>query len=324
MELHQIRYFLALARSLNFTRAAEQCNVTQPALTKAVQKLEQELGGVLIHRERQLTQLSDLGKLVQPMLERAYAAAESVRTSAKEFQRKKIAPLKIALASGVSAALIESPLVEIARFMPGLQVEVIEAEPQDLVEMLLNGDVNAAIAGDDELGELPIRIDHWRLFRERFLVLMPRASRHAELAAMPAEVLEKAVWLDRTGCEDASPIWRNLFPAGIAPKIGHRGRRLGHLQYLVSAGLGLMLWPEHAPHIPSLTTRPIVGDLLARDMRLLVVAGRRYSPALEALVKVARVHDWRSGFPVRAAPAALEEPSSRRGVVESDGRLATA
>ena len=125
MELHQFRYFLALARSLNFTRAAEQCNVTQPALTKAVQRLEQELGGVLIHRERQLTQLTDLGKLVLPKLERAYAAAESVRSSAREFQRKEIAPLKIAIGSRVSAAILESPLVEIARFMPGLQVELI-------------------------------------------------------------------------------------------------------------------------------------------------------------------------------------------------------
>jgi DNA-binding transcriptional LysR family regulator len=55
MEFYQIRYFLALARSLNFTRAAEHCNVTQPALTKAIQKLELELGGVLVHRERHLT-----------------------------------------------------------------------------------------------------------------------------------------------------------------------------------------------------------------------------------------------------------------------------
>jgi DNA-binding transcriptional LysR family regulator len=62
MELHQVRYFLAVASTLNFTRAAEQCNVTQPALTKGVQKLEQELGGQLIYRERQLTQLTDLGK----------------------------------------------------------------------------------------------------------------------------------------------------------------------------------------------------------------------------------------------------------------------
>jgi len=311
VELHQIRYFLALARSLNFTRAAEHCNVTQPALTKAVQKLEQELGGGLIHRERQLTQLTDLGKLVLPMLERAYAAAESVRASAGEFQRKEIAPLKIAIGGCVSAAIIEAPLVEVARFMPGLQVELVEADTQDVVEMLLNGDVNAAIAGD-ELGELPVRIDHWRLFRERFLVLMSRASRDAELAAMPLDVLEQAVWIERAGCEGLSHLWRDLFPAGIEPNIRHRARQLGHLQYLVSAGLGLMLWPEHAPHIPSLVTRPIVGDVLARDIRLLVVAGRRYSPALEALVKIARVHDWRSGFPAEAAPLELGEPSSLR------------
>ena len=51
MELHQVRYFLAVASTLNFTRAAEQCNITQPALTKGVQKLSQELGGQLIYRE---------------------------------------------------------------------------------------------------------------------------------------------------------------------------------------------------------------------------------------------------------------------------------
>src|SRR6476659_9946810 len=66
LQFYQVRYFLALAGTLNFTRAAEQCNVTQPALTKAVQKLEQELGGALIHRERHLTQLTELGKMVLP------------------------------------------------------------------------------------------------------------------------------------------------------------------------------------------------------------------------------------------------------------------
>jgi DNA-binding transcriptional LysR family regulator len=50
MEMQQVRYFLALARELNFTRAAEACNVTQPALTRAIQALEAELGGRLFHR----------------------------------------------------------------------------------------------------------------------------------------------------------------------------------------------------------------------------------------------------------------------------------
>jgi DNA-binding transcriptional LysR family regulator len=306
MELHQIRYFLALARSLNFTRAAEMCNVTQPALTKAVQKLELELGGVLIHRERQLTQLTDLGKLVLPMLERAAGAAEGVRTLAVEFRRKEIAPLKLALASCVSAAILEAPLTEIARFMPGLQVELVEEEPTALSELLLDGTVNAAICGD-ELGELPVRIDRWNLFEERFVVLMPRTSPLAQGSTVSAEVLANATWVDRVG---DNPLWQGLFPPGVEPRIAHRGRRLAHLQHMVAAGLGLMLWPEHAPHLPGLVTRPVASKPLRRNIQLLAVAGRRYSPALEALVKIARVHDWRSGFPADgpAAAAELREP----------------
>ena len=63
MELFQVRYFLSLAKTLNFTRAAEACNVSQPALTRAIQKLEDEFGGPLIYRERSLTQLTELGRV---------------------------------------------------------------------------------------------------------------------------------------------------------------------------------------------------------------------------------------------------------------------
>jgi DNA-binding transcriptional LysR family regulator len=296
VELHQIRYFLALARSLNFTRAAEQCNVTQPALTKAIQKLELELGGVLIHRERQLTQLTDLGKLVLPSLERAFMAAESVRASAEEFQRREIAPLKLALASCISASILEGPLTEIAKFMPGLQVELIEAEPGEIDEMLLSGAINAAITGDDTGGP-SLRIDHWALFEERFSVLTPRSSRYAERPELSIDTLAQATWLERVGCEGGARLWRGLFAETVEPKIGHRGRHLAHLQYMVSAGLGLMLWPEHAPHLDSLVVRQIEGDPLHRTIQLRVVQGRRYSPALEALVKIARVHDWTKAFP---------------------------
>lgn len=55
MELYQVKYFLALCETLNFTRAASNCNVSQPSLTRAIQNLEGEFGGPLFHRERQRT-----------------------------------------------------------------------------------------------------------------------------------------------------------------------------------------------------------------------------------------------------------------------------
>src|ERR1700757_4487915 len=83
MELNQIRYFLTLARTLHFTKAAETCNVSQPALTKAIQKLEQELGGPLFLRERNHTQLTELGRLMLQPLERAYAATLEAKSQAE-------------------------------------------------------------------------------------------------------------------------------------------------------------------------------------------------------------------------------------------------
>jgi LysR family hydrogen peroxide-inducible transcriptional activator len=71
MEMHQVRYFLTLCQELNFTRAAEKCNVAQqPALTRAIKLLEDEFGGLLFHRERARTHLSELGQAVCPYLER--------------------------------------------------------------------------------------------------------------------------------------------------------------------------------------------------------------------------------------------------------------
>jgi DNA-binding transcriptional LysR family regulator len=66
MEMHQVRYFLAPATELNFTKAAEKCNVSQPSLTLAIKQLEEELAGDLFRRERPQVQLADLGERMYP------------------------------------------------------------------------------------------------------------------------------------------------------------------------------------------------------------------------------------------------------------------
>ena len=83
MEMQQVRYFVALADELNFTRAADRCNVSQPALTRAIQQLEHELGGPLFHRERGNTHLSELGRMMLPYLEAIHAQTLAARAQAK-------------------------------------------------------------------------------------------------------------------------------------------------------------------------------------------------------------------------------------------------
>ena len=95
MEMHQVRYFLAVSETLNFTRAAERCNVAQPSLTRAVQKLEEELGGQLFRRERSRTHLTDLGRLMYPHLQALYDASVAARAEAEDFRRLKRASLNL-------------------------------------------------------------------------------------------------------------------------------------------------------------------------------------------------------------------------------------
>ena len=148
VQLYQARYFLTLARTLNFTRAAEQCNVTQPALTKAVQKLEQELGSTLIHREGHLTQLTELGKMILPTLEKMFVAAEAVGLQAQGYQKKTIAPLKIGLAPSISIALVLRPIAELSKIIEGLRVQISGESTEKLVDLLLRGEINAAMVGE--------------------------------------------------------------------------------------------------------------------------------------------------------------------------------
>jgi DNA-binding transcriptional LysR family regulator len=289
MELHQVRYFLAVASRLNFTRAAEQCNVTQPALTKGVQKLEQELGGQLIYRERQLTQLTDLGKEVLPILARTLASAEAVRHRANEFQRKEVAPLKIGLAPSISASLVLDSIAEIAELVPGLRVELRESAAEKLVDLLLEGEINAAMVGDVQ--DIPGRIDDWLLFEERYIAVLAPTHRLANHPSIGIDDLRGTVLLERAGCDVALKIQRSYFPEK-PPQLGHCSGHDLHLQHMAEAGFGVILAPEHMPRLPTLKTIPLEGQPVSREVRLLAVQGRRYSPALDAFVKVMRLRDW--------------------------------
>src|SRR5262249_28983382 len=101
VELYQIRYFMALCETLNFARAAELCHVSQPSLTRAVQKLEQEFGGLLIRRERQLTHLTELGELVRPMLQEVLSHSLHVKAAAQRHLDRTKAVLRLGIVPSI-------------------------------------------------------------------------------------------------------------------------------------------------------------------------------------------------------------------------------
>ena len=82
MEMHHVRYFLALCEELNFTRAARRCGVTQPSLTNAIRALERELGGAVFNRRPRI-ELTELGRAVRPYLQEIAQHAQAVHETAR-------------------------------------------------------------------------------------------------------------------------------------------------------------------------------------------------------------------------------------------------
>ena len=147
MEMHQIRYFLAAARTFNFTRAAEECNVAQPSLTRAIQQLEEELGGDLFRRERKLSHLTDLGQRMLPLMQQCYDMAQGAKSLAGSIKRGEIASLRLALSHTVDISLLVPFLSELNRAFNGLELKFLRGSGAEVAEKLKQGDAELGIAG---------------------------------------------------------------------------------------------------------------------------------------------------------------------------------
>ena len=166
MEMHQIRYFLAVSRTLNFARAADECNVTQPSLTRAIKQLEAELGGDLFRRERPAAQLTKLGQRMHPLLRQCYEAAVGARSLASSFKGGKVGTLRIAISDAVDLALLIPHLEQLKRLFNTLEFKLLRGNSRQIGEYLKKGEAELGIAV--ELDKDWDRLDSWPLFTEGF------------------------------------------------------------------------------------------------------------------------------------------------------------
>ena len=291
MELHQVRYFVVLCGTLNFTRAAQLCQVTQPALTRGIQRLERELGGPLLRRERNLTQLTELGRVMRPLLEQTLAMAETALDNANRFNKNEIASLRIGVPATVSAAIATKSLSEVAHRMPMLEVRLELAPSSEIVARLLEGELDGALLIDN--GQFPERLNTWSLHTEDFYLTLPPTHPLANLDAIPLRALEGQVFVECSDCSAVAELKRLCAAGGIAVSAPHIAGSYEQAQQLAASGLGVALLPECASSPPLLVSRRLADAKLARSLVLAVVGGRRFSAALNAFVRSMRARDLR-------------------------------
>ena len=290
MEMHQVRYFLAVARTLNFTRAAEQCNVSQPALTRAVRQLEEELSGKLLRREGKHSHLTDLGLRMVPLMQQCHESALAAKSLATSFKKGSAQALSIAVSHSIDGRLLAGPLAETQRAFPGLHLKLFRGDAGEISESLQKGRVDFAIAGP--LGQAWERLDAWPLFEERFELVVNEKHPFASEKSIDARQLAKQQVLVSTRCESAEALARLLDEQGLAADEGHQIGSMHDLVALLDANFGIAFLPQSSIHRPDWRRVAVNGLEIGRAVSLYGVAGRQRSPAGDAFMKLTRARDW--------------------------------
>jgi DNA-binding transcriptional LysR family regulator len=285
MEMHQVRYFLAVARMLNFTRAADDCNVTQPSLTRAIKQLEAELGGDLFRRERP-PQLTELGQRMHPLLKQCYDAAVGAQSLASSFKSGEIGALRIALTHSVDLSLLIPFLNQIKLQFDRLEFRFLRGNSSEVAEMLKKGDAELGIAA--ELDKDWNRLDTWPLFTEDFHLVVNRDHRLADRDSVDFEDLQTEQFLTRNYCEVANRLSESLREHGLNVDTSHEISSERDLIELLEADIGVAIIPDTSP-IPQTLKRTTVEGLDARrTVHLYGVAGRERTAVASAVMRMLR------------------------------------
>lgn len=298
METQQIRYFLAASETLNFSRAAELCAVSVPSLTRAIHKLEEELGGHLFRRERHLTHLTDLGRLMRQHLSAAQGALEAARADAEKYRSLTEARLRIGVFSTMPARHLTAYLRALRAAAPNLELDLWETHCEELSTALLGAEIDVAIMSAPDYGE---RLRALPLYREPYCVAFAPGHRFERMNAVPLRELDGEPYIKRLHCEFPSNFARlDVAKPYRDVSVRYMTEREDWVQAMVAAGLGCTLMPRFLPIVDGVLLRPVVEPEVSRQISIVTVAGRPHSEPVALAVGTARSLTWETEAPAAA------------------------
>ncbi|WP_026411980.1 LysR family transcriptional regulator [Actinomadura oligospora] len=254
-----LRYFVAVAEELHFTRAAERLYVAQPALSKAVRRLEEELGAALFVRTRHSVALTDAGRSLLPVARTAVEALDDWERQARADRDAAARMLQIGYHSAVSPALLRDVTERFAALRPDLRVELRLNDWSDPAGTVLSGRDRAALL------RLPVPganlLDHEVIVREGRCVALPEGHRLAERASVRLADLRDETFVALPA--SSGPLrehWLAVDGLGTLPKVGVEVHNSEDYFLAIQSGRGIAMVAEMSSRVyrrPGVVYRPI-------------------------------------------------------------------
>jgi DNA-binding transcriptional LysR family regulator len=289
MQLQQLVYFIAVAETRHFGRAAQQVHVAQPSLSQQIRALERELGAELFHRARGNIALTDAGEALLPVARRMLADADNARAEVQEIAGLRRGRVRLGAPPSLCAALVPRVLAAFHRRHPGIQLLIEEGGSRDLVSQLATGSLDLALVIVPLQRNDPA-LTTTELFNEDLVVVSPgRPGRPggAQAGRVPAPVRitdlrDRPLVMFRHGYDLRETTLAACRAEGFEPTYAVEGGEMDTVISLVEAGLGTAVVPSTVAARHDLPAAPFAAPGLTRTVAL--APGIRLAEAAPAAV----------------------------------------
>lgn len=242
MELHQLRYFLAVARHQHFSRAAQELHVAQPSVSQQIQKLERELGARLFDRTRRGVALTEAGAAFLPRAQGALEQLQEARLELEELSGLQRGHLAIGSPPSAGTHLLPAALAAFHRRHPGISTSFRQAGSLALLDLVRAGELDLAVI------ILPVeqpQLETRPLMTEELVLAVPpdhplrqaAAVRLRDLAGEPFVLYQEGYDLRQVMLEACRR-------AGFEPRVSVDGGEMDSVPRFVAAGLGFSIIPR--------------------------------------------------------------------------------
>jgi len=245
MEFHRIRYFLAVARTGSFSKAAERVHVSQPSLSQQISKLEDEVGGSLFLRSRDGVTLSELGQALLPHAQAIMTEVKSTEEFLDRSGREILGPIRIGAIPTIAPYRLPQALQRITQHYPEAQFRLVEDTTDSLIERLRTGAIDFALMSPPT--RLDDDADHQLLMQDELLLTLPEGHRLSDAKQVGLKQLrsERLVLLQDAHCLSRQSEGY-CKASGLKTDVTIRSSQIDTLLGMVESGLGFTFTPAMA------------------------------------------------------------------------------
>jgi LysR family hydrogen peroxide-inducible transcriptional activator len=284
VEVQQIRYFLAVCDYGTITHAAKLTYVSQPSLTQAIKKLEDEMGGALFTRAHSGCQLTPLGRMVEPNLRKIYKDLQSTKAEAIRFTRLNTIPLRIGLMNTIGAQRLSPWLAGYQQDFPNIELELIVDSEAVLLKQLDSELLDIVISAPTHA--LASAYQSTLLYEERYVVAFSTAHRFNQVQKINLKAIQSEPYLDRLNCELREDLKYVCQNQEINLYAAYRSNSEEWILRMVQEGIGVALMPEYT--LPKdafdISFRYLVDPEISRQVYAIYTQQTSAKPELRALI----------------------------------------